>query len=102
MGIKQTRYDDLDASITEGVETVTVSYDGSTYDIDLGAKNRAKLDDILKPFLEAGTRRSGLPTKAPTTKRPGLLKWAKDEGLVAPDYKGRIPNDVIEKYDASH
>ena len=46
--------DDLDGS--ENAETVSFGFDGVTYEVDLAAKNRAKLEKALAPFIEAGRR----------------------------------------------
>src|SRR5260221_13325264 len=44
--------DDLDGS--ENAETVSFGFDGVTYEVDLGKKNRARLEKALAPFIEAG------------------------------------------------
>jgi hypothetical protein len=41
--------DDLDES-TDDVQTVRLAYGNKTVDIDLGAKNRAKLEKYLAPL----------------------------------------------------
>ena len=50
--------DDLDGS--ENAQTVSFGFNGVTYEIDLAAKNRAKLEKALAPFSNAGfSRRCG-------------------------------------------
>jgi len=44
--------DDLDGS--ENAETVSFSFDGAAYEIDLAKANRAKLEKALAPFIGAG------------------------------------------------
>ncbi|BBX48980.1 hypothetical protein MPOR_00060 [Mycolicibacterium poriferae] len=53
-----TLVDDFDG---EGAadETVEFGLDGVSYEIDLSAKNAAKLRNELKPWLEAGRRVGG-------------------------------------------
>ena len=46
--------DDLDGS--GNAETVSFGFDGVTYEIDLGKKNRSRLRRALAPFIEAGLR----------------------------------------------
>ena len=46
--------DDLDQS--EADETVRFGLDGVQYEIDLSAKNAAKLRDLLQPYIAAGKR----------------------------------------------
>ena len=43
--------DDLDGS--GNAETVSFGFGGVTYEIDLGKKNRARLEKALAPFIEA-------------------------------------------------
>jgi Lsr2 len=85
--------DDLDGS--DGAETVAFSLDGVAYEIDLSAKNRAKLERALAPFIEAsrrvppGVRRRqrGRSGRSPTG-GTAVRTWARSEGLkVARQYK---------------
>lgn len=46
--------DDLDGS--DDAETISFGFGGVVYEIDLGQKNRAKLEKALAPFIEAGRR----------------------------------------------
>ena len=41
--------DDIDGRA--GAETVTFAYAGRSYEIDLGEKNKAKLEKALEPFI---------------------------------------------------
>ena len=66
--------DDLDGS--PGANTVAFAFDGHSYEIDLGEKNRAKLEKSLQPFIDAGrktaARRSArAPRAAGSRTRPG-------------------------------
>lgn len=49
--------DDLDGST--GAETVTFSFQGETYEIDLVKKNRSAFEKTMKPYLDAARRSSG-------------------------------------------
>lgn len=43
--------DDLDES--EGAEEVSFALDGAVYEIDLSVVNRKKLDEVLRPYIDA-------------------------------------------------
>jgi hypothetical protein len=66
--------DDLDGS--PGAETVAFGFDGHSYEIDLGKKNRARLQKSLQPAagpLFAGRRRRpGPPVPGSTGQRCAL------------------------------
>jgi len=96
--------DDLDGSAD--AETVGFSVDGVSYEIDLGAKNRAKFAKALAPFIEHG-RRVSSKSRRPAYRRAtsqdnaGIRAWAKSEGLTVSE-RGRISADVIRQYETSH
>jgi hypothetical protein len=99
--------DDIDGTKAEG--TITLSYDGTAYEIDLSKKNKSALDKVLKPYLEAARKvkgqRSGRAravaarSNGRRTDLPAIREWAKAQGLSVAD-RGRIPADVIAAYDA--
>jgi hypothetical protein len=97
--------DDLDGS--PDAETVTFSIDGHSYEIDLGKKNRAKLQKSLQPFMDAGRRtahrRSPKATRGAgsRTDRAAVRAWAAGQGLQVSE-RGRISADVMSKYNAAH
>ncbi|NED94847.1 Lsr2 family protein [Phytoactinopolyspora alkaliphila] len=99
--------DDLDGG--EADETVSFGLDGNTYEIDLSKKNAAKLRETLTPFVEsarkAGNRRVRGRGRAPASGRnstdtSAVREWAREQGLKVSD-RGRIPADILEKYEAS-
>ena len=63
MGKKEvvTITDDIDGRA--GAETVTFAYAGRSYEIDLGEKNKAKLEKALQPFI--GAARSNASVRSP-------------------------------------
>lgn len=97
--------DDLDGS--PGAETVAFGVDGLSYEIDLGKKNRAKLEKSLQPFMDAGRRtaqrRAAKPARAEgsRTDRAAVRTWAAGQGLKVSE-RGRISAEVMSKYDAAH
>jgi hypothetical protein len=58
--------DDLDGS--PSAQAVASSFDGHSYEIDLGKKNRAKFQKSLQPFVDAGRR----VTQRRTASFPGI------------------------------
>ena len=97
--------DDLDGS--PDAETVAFGFEGHSYEIDLGKKNRARLQKSLQPFMDAGRRTTQRRTaKTPRgagtrTDRAAVRAWAAGQGLKVSE-RGRISADVMSKYDAAH
>jgi hypothetical protein len=98
--------DDLDGS--ESAETVSFSFDGVTYEADLGPENRARLEKALAPFIEAGRRAPGGGRRRGAS-RPGgspadladVRAWARTAGLKV-SRRGRISSDIMRQYEAAH
>jgi hypothetical protein len=97
--------DDLDGSAN--AETVSFGVGGVTYEIDLGTTNRARLEKVLVPFMEAGRRvpvssRGGAGrTGGGRADRTAVRTWAKAAGLTVSE-RGRISADVMRQYEAAH
>ncbi|MFD0688561.1 histone-like nucleoid-structuring protein Lsr2 [Actinomadura fibrosa] len=99
--------DDIDGG--EADETVSFSLDGTTYEIDLSKKNAAKLRNGLEPFVSSArkarkatgrTGRGGRTTNS-RERSAEIREWAKSNGIKVNE-RGRIPANVIEKYEAAH
>jgi hypothetical protein len=97
--------DDLDGG--EAAETISFALDGYSYEIDLSAKNAAKLRNALGAFVESGTRVSsraagsrGTQAKRAATDRDqnqAIRAWAERKGYeVAP--RGRIKQEIVDLY----
>lgn len=100
--------DDIDGSDAE--RTVQFAVDGASYEIDLSKANIAKFEDALAPFIEKATKvgsrssgrgRSRGAAGGRTSKAAEVRVWARAQGIDVPD-RGRVPNDILEKYDAAH
>jgi hypothetical protein len=94
--------DDLDGSAAE--ETVSFALDGREYEIDLSAKNAAKLRDAFAPYVgharKAAARRRG--ARAGNGPSPAEIRaWARDNGFDVPD-RGRVSSEVRDAYMAAH
>jgi hypothetical protein len=87
--------------------TRAFSLDGRDYEIDLCEKHSQKFDEVLKRFSDRARRATGRVTR--TKRRTAAHRqhsaevraWAKRSGIDVSD-RGRIPAQVIKKYEASH
>ena len=96
--------DDIDGSAAEG--TMRFGLGGVDYEIDLNKKHADQLAKAIGPFIEAARR-------VPSSRRPArgarparhnqsdVRAWARAQGLQVSD-RGRIPADVLTKYEAAH
>jgi hypothetical protein len=97
--------DDLDGS--PEAETLAFSFDGQSYEIDLGKKNLENLQKSLQPFMDAGRRTAQRRTAkavrgaGPRIDRAAVRTWAADQGLQVSE-RGRISAEVMSKYEAAH
>jgi hypothetical protein len=87
--------------------TRAFSLDGRDYEIDLCEKHSEKFDETMKRFADRARKVS---TKVGRTKRrttahrrrsAEIRAWAKRSGMEVSD-RGRIPSQVIQKYEANH
>jgi len=95
--------DDLDGS--EGARTVTFSFDGVPYEIDLVEVNRVKLEEALAPFIAAARRARRGERRTTSRTRPAdrtaVRAWARGAGLAVSD-RGRISAEVMRQYEAAN
>lgn len=97
--------DDIDGSA--GAETITFSFDGQSYEIDLSDKNRKKFTKGLQPFIDSGRHVARQVTprstrgKASRKDSSAIRGWASEQGLGVSE-RGRIPAAVVAKYEAAH
>lgn len=98
--------DDLDGGDAD--ETVRYALDGTQYEIDVSAKNAQRLRATMEEFTSK-SRRAGGGRQAQTRARRGAVRsaepgavraWARENGYTLSD-RGRIPADVMEKYQAA-
>jgi hypothetical protein len=87
--------------------TRAFSLDGRDYEIDLCEKHSQKFDEAVKRFADKARKvstRMSRPkrrTAAHRQRSADIRAWAKRSGIDVSD-RGRIPAQVIQKYDASH
>lgn len=100
--------DDIDG--TDADRTVQFALDGTSYEIDLNKENAAKLEKALAPFIDKATKvssaraaggRATRRTASGRSKAAEVRAWAKEQGISVPD-RGRVPNEVLEQYEAAH
>lgn len=102
---------DLSGKEIDGTEdgynpSISFSFDGTDYTIDLTADEFEKFSKAMRPYMDAGTkvgRRSGTKSRAkqsgPTA--ADIRGWAKEHGYDVPE-RGRIPADVRAAFDAAN
>ena len=116
-----TFLDDLDGE-SEAEGTVGFALDGVEYEIDLTKENAEDLREIFAPYIAAGRRTGGRRASSSARSRSAsssasssgsgpvargrealkaIRDWAKSEGWAVSD-RGRLPNNVVEAYDAAH
>jgi len=102
--VQVTLIDDIDGESTAD-ETVAFALDGSSYEIDLTSANAAKLRDALAVYVgsarKAGRSRAagGRRARGGDSRVAEIRAWAKEQGLAVNE-RGRIPADIVEKFDA--
>lgn len=100
---------DYDAKEIPNGEHLTraFSLDGRDYEIDLCEKHSQKFDEVMRRFADRARKVSGRVgrTKRRTTahrrRSAEIRAWAKRSGMEVSD-RGRIPSQVISKYEANH
>lgn len=97
--------DDLDGS--GNAHTISFDLDGVSYEIDLSDENRAKLEQVLAPFIGAGRRvprtgrgRRATRQDASSADHAAVRAWAESAGLKISG-RGRISGDILREYDLS-
>ncbi len=103
-------FSDLNPEV-EAAETVNWALDGTQYEIDLTEKEAAALRKSLGKYKEAARKVSGpgrrkSPSSASTRNGGGpdtkaVREWARSQGYQVTD-RGRIPTEIMEKYQATH
>lgn len=88
-------------------ETIDFAYRGTSYTIDLTAKEAAEFDGAIALYLDnatkqSGTRRSSSPRSASGKgDAKAVREWAVAQGLDVPS-RGRIPAEIRAQYEAAN
>jgi Lsr2 len=101
--------DDIDGTQAEG--TVYFALNGVGYELDLSKKNRDKLLKAFQPYVSGGRKASSRASAARSSRgtasapkkhdQSAVRVWARGKGMKISD-RGRIPADVLAKYEAAH
>ena len=96
--------DDIDGGQAD--ETVLFALDGTSYEIDLSARNAARLRSTLAEFVGHARKSSGRSgARRPGSTRSGksaeIRAWAREQGLAVNE-RGRIPAELTAKFEAAH
>lgn len=103
-------YDDLDNTQLERdeVQVMKFSLNGNNYVLDLSQENADKFRAVLEPYIRVARReRAVTPTRrrgsAPkrNSRAAEIRKWAQEQGKNVAD-RGKIPEEIIQAYDAAH
>jgi hypothetical protein len=95
------------STVARAAQTVSFAYAGRSYEIDLGEKNRAKLEKALEPFISAARKADGSgrshrferrpPSADSRADLPVVRTWAAEHGFEVSG-RGRISKKVLEAY----
>lgn len=106
--VTMTEYtDDLDGGKADG--TITFSFNGTNYEIDLSKSNARAFEKALKPYVDAarkvratrGRGRSGSRGSGPKADLTAVRDWARENGYTVSE-RGRLAASVLEAYEAAH
>ncbi|MDQ6783021.1 MAG: Lsr2 family protein [Actinomycetota bacterium] len=96
-----------DVSGGDADETVSFGFRGTTYEVDLSAKNATALEKALSKYMDAGRKVQAARSRGRgTVKASGgrdlgaVRSWAREKGYAVSD-RGRIPGEVWVAYDAT-
>ena|SRR6516225_1800542 len=87
--------------------TRSFSLDGRDYEIDLCERHSQKFDETMRRFADRARKvsskvgKSKRRTTAHRRRSAEIRAWAKRSGMEVSD-RGRIPTQVIAKYEANH
>jgi hypothetical protein len=96
--------DDIDGSEADG--TIRFGLGGADYEIDLNKKHADQLATTIRPYIDAGrkvssSRRAARGSRPARHNQSDIRAWARSQGLKISD-RGRIPADVLAKYESAH
>lgn len=91
----------------EGKETVSFSFDGTAYEIDVCVAHAKELQDKFSTYAErarkagSGGRRRKARTGPGRERSSEIRAWARQQGHKVSE-RGRIPASIIAEYEAAH
>lgn len=105
-----TLTDDIDGSDAD--VTITYTWDGQPYEIDLNEKNAEEFGEAIAPYVAASRRAGSTPAQPRRRGRAAaapaadvdpkeVRAWARTQGIEVSD-RGRVSSSVLEQYRAAH
>jgi len=96
--------DDIDGS--EAAGTVRFGLGGTDYEIDLSRAHADELAAAIGPYIAAARkvsaqRRAARPVRPARHDQSDVRAWARGQGIKISD-RGRIPADVLTRYESAH
>lgn len=98
--------DDIDG--TPAKDTVTFSFQGVTYEIDLSEEHISEMSADFEKWISSSRRIGGRAVRgsrvasSATLPRAGEIRaWATKNGIQVSD-RGRIPADIVAKFEKAH
>jgi Lsr2 len=91
----------------DGNETVSFSFDGAAYEIDVCSAHAKELTDLISGYTSHARRVSAAARRRKTRSGPGrersseIRAWARERGEKVSE-RGRIPASIIQEYEATH
>ena len=100
-------YDDLDGSeIDAEGKSISFSFDGASYEIDLSSKNVEKMRNDLRVYIEkarkvSGRGRASAKAEPAPVDTKAVRAWAEEQGMEV-SARGRLSTELLEQYRAAH
>ncbi len=100
-------YDDLDGSeIDAEGKSVSFSFDGASYEIDLSSRNVQKMREDLRTYIDkarkvSGRNRGSTKAEPAPVDTKAVRAWAEEQGREV-SARGRLSTELIEQYRAAH
>lgn len=98
--------DDIDG--TPAKDTVTFTFQGVTYEIDLSEEHVSEISADFEKWISSSRRIGGRAIRgsrvasSATLSRAGEIRaWATKNGIHVSD-RGRIPADIVAKFEKAH
>lgn len=110
MVTKNIQVVESDLSGEPGAETTLIGLKGELLELDLTAAERARLAELLEPYITRGRKLGPMTAKAVTRRRvpestaeerAAIRSWASVQGYEVAG-RGQIPNKIVQAYRAAH
>jgi hypothetical protein len=87
--------------------TVSFTFDGVGYQVDLTEAERKAFSDAVAPYIAVGRRAAGRASRSSSggsgsgVDANAVRAWTQEQGLDVPA-RGRVPASLIEAYQEAH